>query len=191
MAATNQDLERAVQQGRFRQDLYYRLNVIPIVLPPLRDRRTDIPLLVEHFMAKYSERRPRAVSAEALKTLMAYDWPGNVRELESAIERALLLAEQDVILPEDLPASLRAGLTPRRSPTDLDIPDAGLDLEGLERSLIVKALRKAGGNVTQAARLLGLSRRTLQYRLEKIDPDRPEETAPNGAPAARKGAAGD
>jgi len=122
---------------------------------------------------------------------MAYDWPGNVRELESVVERALLLAEQETIRPEDLPPSVRAGLSPRRGPMDVDIPDGGLDLEGLERSLILKALRKAGGNVTQAARLLGLSRRTLQYRLEKLETDGTDEGAPNGAPAAPKGAAGD
>src|SRR6266446_6139829 len=108
VAATNHNLEKAVREGRFREDLYYRLNVIPIALPPLRDRRTDIPLLVEHFIAKFAGDRKRAVSEEALKILMAYDWPGNVRELESVIERSLLLAEGDEIQPEDLPAAVRA-----------------------------------------------------------------------------------
>jgi DNA-binding NtrC family response regulator len=191
VAATNQDLEPAVLSGRFRQDLYYRLNVIAIVLPPLRERRTDIALLVDHFMDKYSPQQRRAFSAEALKILMAYDWPGNVRELESVVERALLLAEQPTIRPQDLPPSVRAGLSSRRGLMDVEIPEGGLDLEGLERSLILKALDKAGGNVTQAARLLGLSRRTLQYRLEKLEAGGTAEGAPNGAPTARKGAVGD
>jgi two-component system response regulator PilR (NtrC family) len=182
VAATNQDLEREVREGQFREDLYYRLNVIPIVLPPLRDRRTDIPLLVDHFLAKYLGSRPRGVSEDALKTLMAYDWPGNVRELESVIERALLLGEGDLIVPADLPASLRSGAGALRRAMDLEIPDTGIDLEAVERSLILKALDKAGGNVTRAARLLGLSRRTLQYRIEKM------EGAPERAPGAPKGA---
>jgi len=182
VAATNQDLDVAVRDGRFREDLYYRLNVIPIVLPPLRERRTDIPLLVDHFLAKYSGPRRRGVSEDALKMLMAYDWPGNVRELESVIERALLLGEGDLIVPADLPASLRPGAAAPRRATELEIPDTGIDLEAVERSLILKALDKAGGNVTRAARLLGLSRRTLQYRLEKM------EGAPERAPGAPKGA---
>jgi DNA-binding NtrC family response regulator len=182
VAATNSDLERAVKDGRFREDLFYRLNVIPVVLPPLRDRRTDIPLLVDHFLAKHGAGRGRGVGEDALKVLMAYDWPGNVRELESVIERALLLGESDHILPEDLPGAVRAGLGHRRGAMDLDIPDAGIDLEAVERTLILRALEKAEGNVSRAARLLGLSRRTLQYRLEKM------QGAPDGAPAAPKGA---
>ncbi len=182
IAATNLDLERAVRDGRFREDLYYRLNVIPIVLPPLRDRRTDIPLLVEHFVAKYAAGRPRTVSEDALKILVDYDWPGNVRQLESVVERALLLGEGDAIVPADLPPAVRAGITGARSPLGIEIPDTGIDLEGLERGLILKALEKADGNQTRAARLLGLSRRTLQYRLEKM------QGAPDGAGDARKGA---
>jgi DNA-binding NtrC family response regulator len=182
IAATNQDLDRAVREGSFREDLYYRLNVIPIVLPPLRDRRTDIPLLVEHFIAKYAGGRPRSMSEQALKILMAYDWPGNVRELESVIERALILGEGSAILPADLPASVRAGIATARGTMDFDIPDSGIDLEGLERSLMLKALEKASGNVTKAARLLGLSRRTLQYRMGKL------QAAPESQPGAPKGA---
>jgi DNA-binding NtrC family response regulator len=184
VTATNQDLELAVKEGRFREDLYYRLNVIPILLPPLRERRTDIPLLVEHFVAKYSTPgRTRRVSEEALKILIAYEWPGNVRQLESVIERAILLSEGVEILPQDLPAAIRAGLTPSRiGVLGLELPDSGVDLEELERSLILKALEKTVGNVSRAARLLGLSRRTLQYRLEKM------QTARNGAITAPKGA---
>jgi DNA-binding NtrC family response regulator len=182
VAATNQDLEREVREGRFREDLYYRLNVIPIVLPSLRERRTDVPLLVEHFVAKYRGERRRSVSPEALEILSAYDWPGNVRELESVIERALLLGEQDVILPEDLPAAVRARASAPAGAMDLEIPDEGIDLEAVERSLLLRALEKAGGNVSRAARLLGLSRRTLQYRMGKL------QTAPDGAPPAPKSA---
>jgi DNA-binding NtrC family response regulator len=188
IAATNQNLERSVRDGRFREDLYYRLNVIPIVLPPLRERRTDIPLLVEHFLAKYAGGRPRRITDRALKALVEYDWPGNVRELESVIERALLLGEEDEVVPEDLPASVRAGISGPRGPFALEIPDSGIDLDGLERSLVLKALEKAEGNVSRAARLLGLTRRTLQYRLEKIQEQAQGSSAPNGAAAARKGA---
>ena len=164
VAATNQDLERGVREGRFREDLYYRLNVIPIVLPPLRQRRTDVPLLVEHFVKKHGAGRPRHVSEEALKILAAYDWPGNVRQLESVIERALLLAENETISRDDLPAEIRAGITGSRGLLGLDVPDEGIELEAVERSLILRALEKAEGNISRAARLLGLSRRTLQYR---------------------------
>jgi transcriptional regulator with PAS, ATPase and Fis domain len=180
IAATNQDLERAVREGRFREDLYYRLNVIPIVLPPLRERRTDIPLLVEHFMKKYGADAKRTIGDRALKALSDYDWPGNVRELESVIERALLLAEGDEILPSDLPAAVRAEISLPRGPLSLDIPESGIDLEAVERSLVLKALDKAAGNVSRAARLLGLTRRTMQYRLEKIQEEAstgPRETA--------------
>ena len=189
VAATNQDLEKGVREGRFREDLYYRLNVIPIVLPPLRDRRTDIPLLVEHFMAKYADAAaPKTMSEAALAVLSAYEWPGNVRQLESVIERTLLLSEGSVIVPQDLPAAVRAGIGAVRGPMDIEIPDSGLDLDELERTLILKALEKAGGNVSRAARLLGLTRRTLQYRMEKIQA---AATAPDGAPAAPKGAGPD
>jgi DNA-binding NtrC family response regulator len=186
VAATNHDLEIAVREGRFREDLYYRLNVITIALPPLRERRTDIPLLVEHFMAKHgSGDRPRSLSEDALKVLVNYDWPGNVRELEAVIERALLLSDGDQVLPADLPAAVRAGITPRPrgEPAALDIPESGIDLEGVERSLIRRAMEKTSGNVSRAARLLGLSRRTLQYRLEKM------QGAPEGAMPERNGAA--
>jgi DNA-binding NtrC family response regulator len=168
IAASNLDLEQAVREGRFREDLYYRLNVIPIVLPPLRERRTDIPLMVEHFVKKYGAGKTRSISAAALKFLVEYDWPGNVRELEAVVERSLLLAEHDVVAPEDLPPNVRANISLTRGPMGLEIPEAGIDLEAVEKSLVLKALEKAHGNVTRAARLLGLSRRTLQYRLEKI-----------------------
>jgi transcriptional regulator with PAS, ATPase and Fis domain len=183
VAATNRDLERDVREGRFREDLFYRLNVIPIALPPLRERRTDVPLLVEHFLVKHGEPgRERKIAPDALEALVRYSWPGNVRELESVVERTLLLADGDVIGLEDLPAAVRMrGDIARGVP--VDIPDEGLDIEALERRLIRRALEKAEGNVTRAARLLGLSRRTLQYRLEKM------QGAPDGAAAAPDGAA--
>jgi len=180
VAATNQDLDRAVREGRFREDLYYRLNVIPIALPPLRDRRTDIPLLVDHFVAKYAGGARRSVSKEALEVLIAYDWPGNVRELESVIERVLLLAETDQIAPSDLPGSVRTRVASPRGAVDLDIPEQGIDLDALEESLMLKALEKAGGNVSRAARLLGLSRRTLQYRMAKLQGATTESAAKGG-----------
>jgi DNA-binding NtrC family response regulator len=180
VAATNQDLEHAVREGRFREDLYYRLNVIAIVLPPLRERRTDVALLVEHFLKKYAAGgRQKELSEQALSILMDYDWPGNVRELESVIERALLLSEGERIVPEDLPAAVRSRSAAPRGPFSLEIPDTGIDLEELERTLIAKALDKVAGNVSRAARLLGLSRRTLQYRLEKIQQE-------GGSPAPTK-----
>jgi transcriptional regulator with PAS, ATPase and Fis domain len=184
VAATNRDLEREVREGRFREDLFYRLNVIPIVLPPLRERRTDIPLLVEHFLAKHGEPgRARRIAPEALEALVAYAWPGNVRELESVVERTLLLAEGEVIRLEDLPATVRMRGRAGGGGIPVEIPDGGLDLDDLERTLILRALEKSGGNVTRAARLLGLTRRTLQYRLEKI------QGAPEGAAGAPNGAA--
>jgi DNA-binding NtrC family response regulator len=179
VAATNRDLERDVREGRFREDLFYRLNVIPIVLPPLRGRRTDIPLLVDHFLAKHGGGRRKTLGAAAMDALVRYDWPGNVRELESVIERALVLGETDTIAPADLPAAIRAA-TPAPGGLQLEIPEGGIDLDAVERTLIEKALARTGGNVSQAARLLGLTRRTLQYRLEKI------QAEPNGASPAPK-----
>jgi DNA-binding NtrC family response regulator len=186
LAATNQDLEEAVEEGRFREDLYYRLNVLPIRLPPLRERTTDVPLLVDHFLNKHAQGRKRTVSEAALKLLMAYDWPGNVRQLESVVERAILLSEGDVIGPEDIP-STAPGMGGSRivNLPGIEFPDAGLDLDKLEAELIRKAIQKTDGNVSRAARLLGLSRRTLQYRLEKLGaaPER-AGTAPKGAEPA-------
>jgi DNA-binding NtrC family response regulator len=181
VAATNQDLERAVREGRFREDLFYRLNVITIALPPLRERRTDIPLLVEHFLKKYAQVRTVEIPERTLEILMAYDWPGNVRELESVIERALVLGEGAHIEPDDLPAGIRTRVRAAAAGLDIDIPEAGIDLVGVERALILKALSKADGNVSRAARLLGVSRRTLQYRLDKIETETPTPKGPAGA----------
>jgi DNA-binding NtrC family response regulator len=186
VVATNRDLERDVREGRFREDLFYRLNVIPIALPPLRERRTDIPILVEHFLAKHGEPgRLRRIAPEALEGLVRYSWPGNVRELESVVERTLLLADRDIIGLDDLPAVVRMRGGPGVGGVPIEIPEEGLDLDQLERDLILRALDRTGGNVTHAARLLRLSRRTLQYRLERI------QSAPSGAAPAPDGAAED
>ncbi len=168
VAATNKNLTRMLQEGKFREDLYYRLNVLTILLPPLRERTTDIPRLVDHFIARHAggaAKTIRGIDDQALNVLMQYHWPGNVRQLESAIERAVLLSEGPAIVLEDLPQEIRH----RRDEGSLgiEIPDAGISFEVLEKELLEQALRK-GRSVSAAARLLGLTRRTLQYRLKKF-----------------------
>jgi DNA-binding NtrC family response regulator len=194
VAATNKNLGREMKEGRFREDLYYRLNVLPIFLPPLRGRATDIPGLAEHFLARYAresgKKAPR-LPAETLSLLMRYRWPGNVRELEAALERAVLLAEADEISPDLLPPEVRENLSVSIPALGIDLPDEGISLESLERELLEKAVRKAGGTLTRAARLLGISYRTLQYRLEKFGISRDvaapfgEAHEPNGAPPVK------
>ena len=176
IAATNQDLTKAVAEGRFREDLYYRINVIPIVLPPLRDRREDIPLLAEHFLGKYSEQMGKAVGAishEALDLLQRHEWPGNIRELENVIERAVALESTPAILPDSLPPSLRTA-TPRADvPSSDSLPDGGFDLEAhvkeIERGYIAQALQRAGGVQVKAADLLGMSFRSFRYYVKKYN----------------------
>lgn len=171
IAATNLDLEKAVQEGRFRKDLYYRLNVIPISMPPLRERMEDVSLLVSHFLEKYKDKsggKVKQISDEALSILMNHNWPGNVRELENCIERAIVMGEGDVILPLDLPTVIHG--IELSHPTDElidEIPSDGISLDQLERDLIVKALKQSNGNQTEAAKMLGISRRKLQYRMDK------------------------
>ncbi len=167
VAATNKNLTRLMREGRFREDLYYRLNVLPVFLPPLRERTTDIPRLVDHFIARQSAacgKQVRGIDGPALAALMRYHWPGNVRQLESAIERAVLLAEGPAITPDDLPREVQQGVD---AALPFEIPEGGIRFEALEKSLLQQALRK-GGNVSRAARLLGMTRRTLQYRLQKF-----------------------
>ncbi|HWI41065.1 MAG TPA: helix-turn-helix domain-containing protein, partial [Verrucomicrobiae bacterium] len=159
----------------FREDLFYRLNVIRINLPPLRERSTDIPQLADFFVRKYSSSTGitcRGISRPALKILMDYGWPGNVRQLESVIERGVLMAETEEIRPEDLAAEVTAEtcLTGR---IGLDLPPEGIDFESLERELIVKAMERAGWVIGKAAPLLGMSYKTLQYRLEKFSIEKP------------------
>lgn len=163
IAATHQDLEALVKEGRFREDLFYRLSVVSLLLPPLRERKEDIPLLAEHFLSKYASQSRREIShisPEAMALLCEHDWPGNVRELEHVIERAVALTANPVLLPEDLPPKLR-----REAGTE--VPEGRpLTLKELERQHIQRVLRVAGGNKKLAADLLGIHRRTL-YRLAK------------------------
>lgn len=163
IGATNKDLASEVRKGMFREDLYYRLNVIPIFLPPLRERTEDIPALIEHFTMKYGPRR--TFSPEAVQKLLAYPWPGNVRELESVIERSMVLSEKKVLSPEDLPLEMSLpGTRPEPRP---ELPLEGIDFENWERALLVEALRRSEGVVARASKLVGLSYRTFQYRMEK------------------------
>jgi DNA-binding NtrC family response regulator len=166
IAATNKDLERAVREGAFREDLYYRLSVITIHMPPLRERRDDVPLLAEYFVRKFNKTAEVAIAPEVTAILSAYAWPGNVRELENAIERASVLRRGEQITPADLPEKLA------RKPAGakdiiLNLPEEGLSLEELEKDLIVKALEKHKGNQTRAAEYLRITRPTLIYRMEK------------------------
>jgi len=170
IAATNRDLEAMVKDGRFREDLYYRLNIIPIVIPPLRNRRDDIPPLVDFFIAKHiagSHRPIRGLTAGARNLIMSYSWPGNVRQLESAIERAILLCEGNEIEVEDLPVEIRQEGTSAAA-FNFKLPPEGISFDEVERSLITQAMEQTNWNITRAAKLLGLSFRTLQYRLEKF-----------------------
>jgi DNA-binding NtrC family response regulator len=174
LAATNRDLEAMVKDNRFREDLFYRLNVIPIGVPPLRQRRDDIAVLMDYFLRKHSANagRPMKVSPEARRLLMDYAWPGNVRQLESAIERALLLAEGDEITAEDLPMEIRNAARTEGT-GGFKLPPEGISFEELERSLLIQAMEQTGWNITRAAKLLGLSFRTMQYRLDKFGIERP------------------
>ncbi len=176
LAATNRDLEAMVKDGRFREDLYYRLNVIPITVPPLRQRRDDIKVLTEHFLRKHSANagRPMRLGDDARRLILDYAWPGNVRQLESAIERALLLAETDEITAEDLPLEIRATM-PTEGVAGFKLPPEGLSFEELEHSLLIQAMEQTGWNITRAAKLLGLSFRTMQYRLDKFEIKRPNK----------------
>jgi two-component system response regulator PilR (NtrC family) len=176
IAATNQDLTRLVAEGRFREDLYYRINVIPISLPPLRERREDVPLLAEHFLAKYREQMGKAISGisgDAMELLMAYDWPGNIRELENVIERAVALELTPAILPESLPAGIRGEPGRRAGHGPETLPDSGFDLEAhvkeIERGYIAEALKRANGVQVKAAELLGMSFRSFRYYVKKYN----------------------
>lgn len=167
IAATNRDLQRAMKEGAFREDFYYRLSVIPINVPPLRERKEDIPDLALHFLKRYDKRGLiKGISRQAMDELRDYNWPGNIRELENAIERAVILCDSGVIQPEHLPISVQRD-EPSQPALNIDIPDQGIDLETLEKQLIKKALEKTGGNQTKAAKLLGLTRSALIYRMQR------------------------
>ncbi len=165
VAATNRDLHKLVADGGFRDDLYYRLNVVTITVPPLRERATDIPLLAQHFLEKFAHSTSRPVkrlTPEALALLTSSPWPGNVRELEHVIERAVALSSAETLLPDDFPAHLRQ--EPERAPR---LPAAGMSLDDVKRWYVNKVLEEAGGNKLRAAELLGIDRRTLYRILER------------------------
>jgi DNA-binding NtrC family response regulator len=196
VAATNSDLQKMVAEGQFREDLFYRLNVIPIQLPPLRDRKEDIPLLVQHFLKKFSSPEPGvaspkpdhskhlepaarilSISQQAVRCLMNYSWPGNVRQLENVIERAVALSGgRNQIETADFTAEIQQASEASTSP-DLHLPEEGIDFEGyvsrIERELIRRALEKTGGNKGQASRLLNLKRTTLVEKLKRLEQHRP------------------
>jgi two-component system response regulator PilR (NtrC family) len=177
IAATNRDLTKLVAEGRFREDLFYRINVIPIHLPPLRERREDIPLLAEHFLAKFSDQMGKPVtgiSQEALHRLTVYDWPGNIRELENTMERAVALEATPAVLVDSLPPAVR-GDVPKAAPAaPIDaLPESGFDLEAhvqeIERNYIAEALKRAGGVQVKAAELVGMSFRSFRYYVKKYN----------------------
>jgi len=176
IAATNQDLGRLIAEGRFREDLFYRINVIPISLPPLRERREDIPLIAEHFLAKYTEQMGKeivGISHQAMELLLKHEWPGNIRELENAMERAVALEPTPSILPDSLPPNIRGDAVRAAVASPDGLPDAGFDLEAhvkeIERSYIAEALKKAGGVQVKAAELLGMSFRSFRYYVKKYN----------------------
>ena len=165
VAATNRDLDKEVAGGKFREDLFYRLQVMPIVLPPLRERRGDVRLLAEFYIDQFNRefrKKIRGLSPAAVSLLDQYQWPGNVRELRNAIERAMLLVDRSVLEPEDFT------LTRTVSPVEFSLPAEGVKLEDVERQLLVQALERAGGNQTHAAQLLGINRDQVRYRIEKF-----------------------
>jgi len=167
IAATNKSLADLTKQGKFREDLYYRLNVIPIFIPPLRERKEDILPLVKHFIEHYNKefrKHVRGPSPEAEKRLISYSWPGNVRELINVIERAILLEGKDIILPEHL--ILEVG-TQGATSKDFRLPERGVSLDDVEKNLVIQALEMTSGNQSRAAGLLGITRDTLRYRMKK------------------------
>lgn len=174
IAATNLDLEKAVEENRFREDLYYRLNVIPVNVPPLRERHSDLPLLINHFIQIYSRNKGRGLtgfSNEAIQCLTQYNWPGNIRELENLIERMSILKPQGLVEVADLPTKYKAQQTQSLSETTFDIPDDGIDfnnaVDAYENALILKALNRTGWNRNQAATMLRLNRTTLVEKIKK------------------------
>ncbi len=169
IAATNKNLDVEVTKERFRKDLFFRLSVVPVTLPPLRERREDIPPLAEHFLIKYAEKNHRLLrgfAPAALDSLMRYDWPGNVRELENVIERAVIMSREKMITPDGLPASIKNLAETRQD--SLSDAFVGRSIKDVEKELIIKTLEQTGHNITRAAELLGLTRRGLQYKLKEL-----------------------
>ena len=177
VAATSEDLEQAIRERTFREDLYYRLNVVPIQLPPLRERSDDIPLLVDRFLAAAIEkfgRGPLSLAPEVLELLTRQPWPGNVRELENCIERMVVLAQSERLTMADVPTNLQPGRRSAASAERFELPPGGVELGDLERSLIHQALTRTRGALGPASKLLGISYKTLQYRIRKYGFDREE-----------------
>lgn len=174
IAATNKNLALAVQRGEFRQDLFYRLKVFPILLPPLRERISDLPLLIDFHLQelrKDFKKRIQGLSSDAEKLFHIYPWPGNIRELRNVLERAFILCDGEVIEVEHLPPELVSPPVSRREePSGFRLPAQGISLSALERDLIVQALERSGGNQVRAAKLLGISRDVLRYRMKKMEP---------------------
>jgi transcriptional regulator with GAF, ATPase, and Fis domain len=180
IAATNRNLDEAVARGEFREDLYYRLSVIPLNLPPVRERKEDIPLLLQHFVDQFNRLRDRKLqgfSPPVLRMLMNYHWPGNVRELENLVDRVVVLKGQGIVEPEDLPDKMRTAWTPTPAITAMDLPGDGFCLDiavrDFERELIARALQKADGVKNKAAQLLGIKRTTLIEKLKRYSPPHP------------------
>ena len=166
VAATNRNLDEEVKSGKFREDLFYRLQVMPVQLPPVRERRGDVPLLTAYYIDRFNRefrKRVRGLTPAAAKVVEQYQWPGNVRELRNAIERAMLLVDREWLEPEDFTT-----LTRSVTSAQFKLPAEGVNLEELERQLLIQALERAGGNQTQAAQLLGINRDQVRYRIEKF-----------------------
>ncbi len=172
IAATHRDLEAGVREGRFREDLFYRLQVMPVHLPPLRERRGDVPLLASYFVDAYNRefrKRVRGITPEAMHFIEAYAWPGNIRELRNAVERAMLLIDREWIGPDDFTTLTRSSA----APAQFRLPPDGVNLEDVERQLLVQALDRASGNQTHAGQLLGINRDQVRYRIEKFGLTKP------------------
>jgi len=186
IAATNKDLEREMKNGMFREDLYYRLRVVTIEIPPLRERKEDIPELANYFLERYNQefgKRIKGLDDAAIRALTDYHWPGNIRQLESVIERAILMCESSKIALKDIKSELR--LTQQQGVFDIEVPDEGINFEDLEKELLKKAMDKSNYVASKAAKLLGMSYKTFWYRWEKFRLDRGETK--KGGPLDKKG----
>ncbi|HDL00880.1 MAG TPA: sigma-54-dependent Fis family transcriptional regulator, partial [candidate division Zixibacteria bacterium] len=169
IAATNKNLEEEVKKNNFRLDLFYRLSVVPVNVPPLRDRKEDIPLLAEYFIKKYAEKNQqhiRKISPQVIDLFMRYSWPGNIRELENVIQRAVILCKEDTLMPEVLPAAFK-NLTNIQSHNSVDSL-VGLSIKEVEKELILRTLEQTNHNITRTAEILGITRRGLQYKLNEL-----------------------
>lgn len=168
VAATNRDLQQLIADGSFREDLFYRLNVVPITLPPLRQRSGDVPRLVAHFLEKYNAGS-KTIGNDAMEALVRYPWPGNIRELENTIERIVILSSSDEVGLDDLPAEVRSGTAPSAAKTrGFELPEEGIDLEEVEMHFIEQALDRSGGNASKAAKLVGMSARMFEVRAQRL-----------------------